>query len=64
MANLIANCVFAAVHTHVSVSFALMAFVPGVLWGWLYSRHPTVVGIAISHIVVGVWCGFVLNLHT
>lgn len=64
MANLIANCAFAAVHTHVSISFALMAFAPGVLWGWLYSRQPTILGIAISHILIGVWSGFVLNLHT
>ena len=64
MANLIANCAFAAVHTHISISFALMAFFPGVLWGWLYARQPTILGIALSHILIGVWSGFILNLHT
>jgi CRP-like cAMP-binding protein len=63
MANLIANCAFVAVHMHISISFALLAFIPGVLWGWLYSRQPTLVGISISHAVIGVWAGFVVNVH-
>lgn len=63
LANLIANCVFAALHSHISISFALMAFFPGMLWGWLYSRQPTLLGVSVSHIIIGVWGGFILNLH-
>ncbi len=27
----------------------------GGFWGWLYSKHQTIVGISISHVIVGIW---------
>ncbi|MFO0564646.1 MAG: cyclic nucleotide-binding domain-containing protein [Polyangiaceae bacterium] len=62
-ANLIANLAFVAVHSHISLGFAFLTFVPGLAWGWLYRRHGTLVGVSVSHILLGVLAGFVLNLH-
>jgi membrane protease YdiL (CAAX protease family) len=53
LAILVANLVFSMTHVHLSTFFALLVFVPGLVWGWLYSRHRTLLGISVSHIVVG-----------
>ena len=42
------------------VVVAVVAFLPGLFWGWLYSRHRTLVGV--SHMLVGVWALYFLSL--
>jgi CRP-like cAMP-binding protein/membrane protease YdiL (CAAX protease family) len=62
-ANLTANLAFVAVHAHISLGFAVLTFVPGLAWGWLYRRHGTLVGVSVSHVLLGVLAAFVVNLH-
>jgi len=52
-AIVISNLMFSMTHLHISISFALLAFIPGLFWGWQYARHKTLIGISISHIVIG-----------
>ncbi len=52
-AILISNLLFSAGHVYINVSFALSVFPIGLLWGWLYHRHGTLIGVCISHILVG-----------
>lgn len=60
-AVVIANSLFTTSHLHLSTTFALIALLPGFLWGWLYARHGTLVAPIVSHILVG-WFGlFVLG---
>lgn len=54
LAILVANLTFAMTHVHLSPLFGLLVFVPGLVWGWLYSRHRSLIGISVSHIVVGI----------
>jgi hypothetical protein len=56
IAILVANGLFIASHLHLSTSFAIMSFLPGLFWGWLFSRNQTLVGPLVSHILVG-WYG-------
>jgi CRP-like cAMP-binding protein len=58
---LTSNLIFAMAHSHLRLSFALAAFIPGLLWGWLYSRHKTLVAPVVSHIIVGVYTLFVIG---
>jgi membrane protease YdiL (CAAX protease family) len=59
---LISNALFAATHVHLFGGvMALVVFIPGLFWGWLYSRHPTILGVSISHILIGWWGLFVLS---
>ena len=58
---LTSNLIFAMAHSHLRLSFALAAFIPGLLWGWLYSRHGTLVAPVVSHIIVGVYTLFVIG---
>ena len=52
-AIVISNLMFSMTHLHISISFALVAFIPGLFWGWQYARHKTLIGISISHIIIG-----------
>ncbi len=52
-AIVISNLMFSMTHLRISISFALVAFIPGLFWGWQYGRHKTLIGISISHIIIG-----------
>jgi CRP-like cAMP-binding protein/membrane protease YdiL (CAAX protease family) len=50
---LASNLVFTAGHAHISLSFAMAAFLPGMLWGWLFARTNSLFAVTVSHIIVG-----------
>lgn len=52
-AIVISNLMFSMTHLHISVRFALLAFVPGLFWGWQYARHKNLIGISVSHVIIG-----------
>ncbi|MDX8376871.1 MAG: cyclic nucleotide-binding domain-containing protein [Mariprofundales bacterium] len=52
---LMANLMFALLHIHLSITLAIFVFLPGLFWGWMYARHQSLVGVCISHILVGVF---------
>jgi CRP-like cAMP-binding protein len=53
IAVVISNLMFSMTHLHISIRFALIAFIPGLFWGWQYARHKNLIGISISHIIIG-----------
>lgn len=64
-AILVSNALFSATHIHVMGGFlAFIVFVPGLFWGWLYSKHSNLVGVSISHLLVGWTALFFLNLES
>lgn len=63
LANFITSGIFASMHVHLSSQLALIVFLPSLFWGWLYMRHRTIIGPAISHIIIGWWGIFVLGLQ-
>ena len=58
---LVANVVFSALHSHLSSLFALLVFVPGIFWGWLYQRERSFLTVAVSHALLGTWGLFVVG---
>jgi CRP-like cAMP-binding protein/membrane protease YdiL (CAAX protease family) len=52
-AILASNLVFSAAHAHISIAFALAAFLPGLLWGWLFAKTNSLLAATVSHLVVG-----------
>jgi membrane protease YdiL (CAAX protease family) len=50
---LISNFLFAGAHLHISGTFALAAFIPGVFWGWIFARTNSLLAAAISHFLIG-----------
>lgn len=63
LANFITSGIFSSMHVHLSSQLALIVFLPSLFWGWLYMRHRTIIGPAISHIIIGWWGIFVLGLQ-
>lgn len=57
----ISNLLFAAAHSHIGILFALTAFIPGLFWGWIFSRQRSIVGVSVSHMLIGVWVLFILG---
>lgn len=62
-AILASNLIFSAFHLYISFGFAVLTFVPGLFWGWLYARHGTLTGVALSHAMLGVWAVFVVGIE-
>ena len=52
---------FSSTHLHTTFAFAVMVFPIGLFWGWLYSRHPTLVGVIYSHLLIGIWAMFIVS---
>jgi CRP-like cAMP-binding protein len=61
MSIFMSTLLFSATHLHTNVEFALIVFPMGLFWGWLYSRHPTLVGVVASHLLIGIWAVFVVS---
>jgi CRP/FNR family transcriptional regulator, cyclic AMP receptor protein len=62
LAILGANIIFSSAHLYVSPGLAVMAFVAGLFWGWMYARQGTLVGVSVSHILLGFWAFEVVDL--
>lgn len=63
LAILVSNLLFASAHSHTSPGFALSAFIPGLFWGWLYARQRSLMGVGISHVLLGVWAAFIVGFQ-
>jgi len=53
LAILVSNLLFSTMHLFMSLEIALLVFVPGVYFGWLYSRTHNLLGVWIAHAIVG-----------
>ena len=61
-AILVANAIFSISHQHLGLAYALAVFIPGMFWGWLYRRHGSLLGVSVSHVLIGLWGTGVLDL--
>lgn len=53
LAILVSNLLFSTMHLFMSLEIALLTFIPGVYFGWLYSRTHNLLGVWIAHALVG-----------
>lgn len=60
---LVSNLVFAAAHAHISIGFAIIAFLPGVFWGWIFARTNSLLAASASHFMIGGAGLFLLNIE-
>ena len=57
LAVLLASLVFATLHLHLNPLLALVSLISGLIWGGLFLRHRSLVGISVSHFLLGNWVG-------
>ncbi len=55
MAILVSNLIFSTAHVYMSEWIALIAFTGGLFLGWLYSRTHNLIGVIISHGIIGTY---------
>lgn len=60
-AILLAALFFSLSHSHISVPLALATFALSLFWGWLYTRHTTLVGVMLSHLLLGYFGLFIVG---
>ncbi len=46
------SAIFATGHIHISFGFALITFVGGLFFGWVYARHGTIIGVSVLHFIL------------
>jgi hypothetical protein len=58
-----ANLIFSMSHIHMSAMVVLLVFPVGMFWGWMYARHNTMIGVCISHIIVGLYAFYIVGFY-
>lgn len=61
LAILIAALLFSVAHLHGGVVLAIAVLPLGLFWGWLYWRNPTLIGVTLSHLLLGLFVYRVLG---
>lgn len=61
IAGVVANLLFAGTHLHISARFAMVSFVPGLVWGWLFWRYRNLAAPVVNHALLGLFAYFVLD---
>lgn len=62
-AILISNIMFSTAHLFISIEFSVMVFFAGIYFGWLYSRHHNLFGVAVAHALLGGWGFWILGIY-
>lgn len=55
LAIIASNLIFSAAHIYISSWVAFVAFAMGIFEGWLFSRTHNLIGVTISHCILGTW---------
>lgn len=50
---LVTTFLFGAVHMMTSLNLAIVSFITGWLWGWMYHRQKNLIGVSLSHFLIG-----------
>ena len=58
---LVSNLIFVQAHLPLGMTFALMTFIPGLFWGWMFARQKTLVGCSWSHVLIGIVGLFIIG---
>lgn len=57
------NVLFGIVHFHLSMGLGAVVAITGLFWGWMYARQGTLVGVILSHLIIGGWALFIVGLE-
>jgi len=57
IAIMVTTLLFGAMHIAYSFNLAMASFVASWMWGWMYHRQKNLIGVSISHYIIGVAAG-------
>lgn len=64
IAIFITSLIFSTTHLAFPFHVVVLSFVVGLFWGWLFYRHKTLLGVCVSHALIGVWFFWLLGVFT
>ena len=53
VAILVTTFLFSALHMTHSLNLSIASFITGLILGWMYNRHQTIIGVSLTHFLVG-----------
>jgi membrane protease YdiL (CAAX protease family) len=53
LAIMVTTLLFGALHMVVSINLAIVAMLTGWLWGWMFWRQKNLIGVSLSHFLIG-----------
>lgn len=59
----VTTLVFASLHADMHYTFALLTLLPGLMWSLMYARQRSLLGVGISHALVGLWAFWGLDFY-
>lgn len=59
----VCTLLFSVSHLHTGLLFSLAVLIPGFCWGLLFTRNRNLIGVILSHVVIGVYVFFVLGVR-
>lgn len=60
-AIILSSLLFSITHIHFSTVFSLIVLVPSLFWGVLYSKQGSLLGVCVSHFIIGAWVFFLMG---
>jgi len=54
---LVTTMLFGAIHVMISFNLAIASIIMGWIWGWMYHKQQSLVGVSLSHFLVGNMAG-------
>lgn len=54
-AILMSNLIFCSFYSSFALRSSILLFILGLAWGWLYLRGQTLIGVSLSHILIGIF---------
>lgn len=58
----LSNLIFSGLHIHMNFKFAIMTLIPGIMWGVLFARQKSLLGVSISHVIIGLFALIFMGL--
>lgn len=59
---LVSDVVFASIHMHLGSMFAFLAFIAGLVFGFMFWRAKSYLAVATAHAAFGVWAIFIIGI--
>jgi len=63
LSAIVSTLLFSSFHIDMDFIFASVVSIPGLMWAMMYARHRSLLGVTISHALVGLWAFWGLNLY-
>jgi membrane protease YdiL (CAAX protease family) len=59
----VCTLLFSVSHLHTGLLFTLAVLIPGFCWGLLFTRNRNLIGVIVSHVIIGLYVFFVLGVR-